>query len=261
MPLVRMVLAFALALFALRAQADCTTRCRPNLFFPERTDCYTDCIDKGSIVPFAGAASAPGKPAARFRLLAGMPLASGQVMDAGGNWAGLIPATLKSEARLQSGGFGCIQAAGSPRLLSLYIEMSGFSRPLVARGITLGTSNAWDLGVGLEVGHFLGDWIWVYGQIGGLMGTRDFTVSGHVPEQTDSLGAPAQLDGKNSGFGYKASLGLDVRLTASVFLNLSWHYKPSKETYPDGGIGSTRKGFDLNATTSVVAAGIAYHTD
>ncbi len=257
MRLVRMVTAAGLLLLATSAWADCTIRCRRNLFFPERTDCYTDCFDQGSVVPFVGAASAPGKPPARFRLLAGVPLPSSHVMEANGTWAGMTPATLKSEARLQGGGFGCIQAAGSPRLLSAFIEMSGFSRPLKARGVKLGTSSAWDLGAGVEVGGFLGDWVWVYGQAAVLMGTRDFTVSGEVPEQRDLLGNVVPAQGDNSGFGYKVSAGMDLRLTANVFLNLSWHYKPSRETYDEG----KPRGFKLDATTSVLAAGLAFHTD
>jgi hypothetical protein len=261
MRLLRAAVAAALLLLAVRAEADCSVRCRPNLFFPERRDCYTDCFNPASVVPYAGASSAPGRPPARLRFLAGRPLTSSQVMEAGGNWAGITPGDLRSEARLQGGGFGCIQAAGSPQLISMFVEMSGFSRPLVARGVTLGTSTAWDLGIGVEVGTFASDWIWIYGQVAGLGGTRDFTVSRNVPEQVDSIGQPAFLDGQNSGFGYKASLGVDLRITANTFLNLSWHYKPSKESYPGGGFLSARKGFDLDATTSIVAAGVSFHAD
>jgi opacity protein-like surface antigen len=231
------VAAAGLLLFATGAQADCSVRCRPNLFFKERTDCYTD-----------------------FRIMGGTALPSSGVMEASGNWAGMTPAQLKTDAELKGGLFGCIQAAGSPRLLSLFIEMSGFSRPLVARGINLGDSTAWDLGVGLEVGGFVTDWVWIYGQVAGLMGIRDFTTSGNVPEQKDMLGSVVPANGSNSGFGYKASLGVDLRITGNAFLNLSWHYRPSQETYADATV-STVKGFKLDATSSVVAAGISWHAD
>ncbi len=250
-----------LILFSSQAEAGCTTRCRPNLFFHERTDCYSDCDSTGTIMPYIGASSLPaGKPPARMRLCGGIPMASGQVMNPEGNWAGMTPATLKAAAAFDKGMFYTIQAAGSPSLFSGFIEMSGFSRTLKANGVLLGTSTAWDLVVGMEVGQFVSDWLWLYGQIGGLMGTRDFSVSNNVPEQRDLLGNEQPLNGSNSGFGYKVGLGADLRMTSNIFLNIAWHYKPSHETYVKDTVGS-RLGLELDTTTSVVAAGVSFHAD
>lgn len=248
--------------FNISAQADCTTRCRPNLFFPERTDCYTDCDQiVGSVAPYVGAASVPGRPPARMRFVGGLALGSRNVLEAQGNWAGMTPATLKTEAAFSSGGFYCLQVAGSPNLISLYAEMSGYSRELTANGIDLGKSSVWDLGLGIEVGHYVTDWIWLYGQVGGFMGTRDFAVSDNVPEQKDVLGTVVPATGNGSGFGAKVSLGLDVRITSNVFINFGWHYRPSQETYTHTSVDASLKGFKLDASTSFLAGGVSYHAD
>ncbi len=224
--------------------ADCYTRCKPSLFFPERIDCHTTCDGSSSGGSYA-LSNSTGPFYGGIRILGALPQGQAGVLTTkSASYYGLNGSQLSSKSESLSGMGLAIEFTPTKNGIGPVYGVGGWSQPVQISGKSAGNLAVAFVDVGLEAGGYVP-----------ALRSRFFARGTYALLQSSYYEAKAPegySDGQETYWAPALGAGMEFRTKGNYFLSLGLRYLLAETSYAGA------RGLVLNHNAPVFVLGFSY---